>query len=188
MIDRIGDPRRSRGETIPCVAKTRPLTRWRAWNCAGDRSAVRMALHVCKAIAVRSKYCFTYTRRMDPQAPKNSAVDDFVMEEIESVPHLEALLLVWNNRPREWSVTDMAKALFLTDEQAEAILRDLGQRHLVVAESERYSAHEGHPKAEIIARLDSIYRREIVRISTMIHSKPSASVRAFARAFRLKKD
>lgn len=120
--------------------------------------------------------------------PQRSEVDNFVMEEIESVPHLEALLLVWNSRPRPWSVTEMARALYLTDDKTQAILRDLVQRQLIVSASECYSAHEAHPKAEIIALLDRIYRRDVVRISTMIHSKPSASVRAFARAFRLKKD
>jgi hypothetical protein len=37
-------------------------------------------------------------------------------------------------------------------------------------------------------RVDTAYRREIVRISTMLHSKTSPSVREFARAFRFKKD
>jgi len=125
---------------------------------------------------------------MDPHTPTRTEVDGFVMEEIESVPHLEALLLVWSRRPRAWSLTEMGKALYLTDEQTQAILRDLGQRQLIMTESGCYLANEQHPKAAIINLLDSIYRREIVRISTMIHSKPSASVRAFARAFRLKKD
>ena len=125
---------------------------------------------------------------MDEAAAKTRDVDRFVIEEIESVPHLESLLLFWNSRPRQWSVADMARALYLSEDQTDAILRDLVQRQLVVANSDLYSYNAEHPKGEIIARLDSIYRREIVRISMMIHSKPSASVRAFARAFKLTKD
>lgn len=125
---------------------------------------------------------------MDPETTKNSAVDAFVIEEIESVPHLEALLLLWNSRPRRWSVEDMARAIYLFDNETQSILHDLLQRQLLVFESDRYSYNERHPKSEIVAMLDGIYRREIVRISNVIHSKPSASVRAFARAFRLKKD
>ena len=127
---------------------------------------------------------------MDKPAPNRSDVDDFVTQEIESVPHLEALLLVWNSRPRAWSAGDLAKELYLSDDQVDPILRDLEQRQLLVMEpdSHAYSYNAAHPKGEVIALLDRIYRREIVRISTMIHSKPSASVRAFARAFRLKKD
>jgi hypothetical protein len=125
---------------------------------------------------------------MDPKTPQISEVDAFVIEEIESVPHLEALLLLWNSRPRKWSVADMARAIYLADHETHHILRDLSQRQLIVMESDVYSYNASHPKSDVVAMLDSIYRREIVRISNMIHSKPSASVRAFARAFKLTKD
>ena len=46
----------------------------------------------------------------------------------------------------------------------------------------------GADKDELIAAVDSAYRKELIRISRLIHSKPSAAVREFARAFRIKKD
>lgn len=125
---------------------------------------------------------------MDPQTPQISEVDAFVIAEIESVPHLEALLLIWNDRPRKWSISDMARAIYLAENETQFILRDLVQRQLIVMESDKYRYNARHPKTDVVAKLDSIYRREIVRISNMIHSKPSASVRAFARAFKLTKD
>lgn len=125
---------------------------------------------------------------MDPQTPQISEVDAFVIAEIESVPHLEALLLIWNDRPRKWSISDMARAIYLAENETQFILRDLVQRQLIVMESDKYRYNASHPKTDVVAKLDSIYRREIVRISNMIHSKPSASVRAFARAFKLTKD
>jgi len=36
--------------------------------------------------------------------------------------------------------------------------------------------------------VDETYRREVVRVSTLIHSKPSSPVRDFARAFRFTKE
>jgi hypothetical protein len=125
---------------------------------------------------------------MHPHTPTRAEVDRFVTDEIESVPHLEALLLLWNARPRCCSLAEMAKLLFLPDDQTEPILRDLIRRELIVADSALYSYTPDHPKGEIIAMLDRIYRRETVRISTMIHAKPSASVRAFARAFKITND
>lgn len=125
---------------------------------------------------------------MDPEAHKKPQVDAFVIEEIESVPHLEALLLLWNSRPRQWSVEDMARAIYLTNDETQPILRDLAKRQLIVMESGLYSYNASHPKSDMVAMLDRVYRREVVRISNMIHSKPSASVRAFARAFKLTKD
>jgi len=125
---------------------------------------------------------------MDQIGLKRTEVDQFIIEEIESVPHLEALLLLWNSRPRKWSLAQMSQALYLSPEQTQPILQDLGQRRLILIESDSFAYNVDYPKNAVIETLDKIYRREIVRISTMIHSKPSASVRAFARAFKLSKD
>ena len=115
-------------------------------------------------------------------------VDQFVIEEIDSVPHLEALLLLWNSRPKQWSPEEMGKALYLTTEFTQAVLQDIVNRKLASGEAGRY-AYESDPERDgIIQALDRVYRREIIRISNMIHSKASPAVRAFARAFRLKKD
>ena len=125
---------------------------------------------------------------MTEPARERSDVDQFILSEIESVPHLEALLLLWNSQPRHWTLDEMAASLYLSPEHTVPVLRDLAQRRLVCAESGRYFFCPNHPKHDVIARLDQQYRHEVVRISTMIHSKPSASVRAFARAFKFTKD
>ncbi|HEX3741603.1 MAG TPA: hypothetical protein VHV29_18040 [Terriglobales bacterium] len=119
-------------------------------------------------------------------------VDQFVLDEIDSVPHLEALLLLWSRRPQEWSATEMAKALYVDRNFAEQVLKDLSQRKLAVGvsgSSDRYSYDaESEERNRLIQALDAIYRREIVRISRMIHAKGSAAVREFAKAFRFTKD
>jgi len=53
-------------------------------------------------------------------------------------------------------------------------------------ESFRYDS--GTEKDELIAAVDGAYRKELIRMTRLIHSKPSAAVRAFARAFRIKKE
>jgi hypothetical protein len=40
----------------------------------------------------------------------------------------------------------------------------------------------------MLENVDAIYRKEVVRISSLIHSKGSAGLRDFARAFRIRKD
>lgn len=115
-------------------------------------------------------------------------VDRFVVEEVDSVPHLEALLLLWNSRPKQWSPEDMGKALYLTSESTQSILQELANRKFVSTDGGRYAYQSDPDRDRIIGALDQIYRREIIRISNMIHSKASPAVRAFARAFRLKKD
>lgn len=115
-------------------------------------------------------------------------VDQFVIEEIDSVPHLEALLLLWNSRPKQWSPEEMGKALYLTTEYTQPVLQDLVNHKLAFSEAGRYAYESDPERDKVIEALDRVYRREIIRISNMIHSKASPAVRAFARAFRLKKD
>lgn len=115
-------------------------------------------------------------------------LDRFILDEIDSVPHLEALLLLWNNRPKHWAVEEMAKALYISNEATNSILQDLRQRGFARSDDDCYSYDPGNSREYLIQKLDRTYRREIIRISNMIHSKASPSVREFARAFKFKKD
>ncbi|MGC2298059.1 MAG: hypothetical protein WA476_04600 [Acidobacteriaceae bacterium] len=115
-------------------------------------------------------------------------VDRFILDEIDSVPHLEALLLLWNTRPRRWSNDELAGYLFIPADHARNILRDLQQRTLVVIDSDSCIYQSAESLDPLIAEVDRNWRRELVRISNMIHSKGSPAVREFARAFLLKKD
>jgi predicted transcriptional regulator len=121
-----------------------------------------------------------------------SAVDDFIVQQIDSVPHLEALLLVWNSRPRTWSADEMGKALYIRNEVAEKVLEGLVQRGLIERAGDSRDAYAFPPvsaeRTKLMENLDSTYRRELVRVAGMIHSKASAAVLDFARAFRFKKD
>jgi hypothetical protein len=123
----------------------------------------------------------------------NRDVDRFLLDQIDTVPHLEALLLVWKSHPRLWSVDDMAKALFLARDVTKAILDDLVRRRLIslntaVTAEECYGYESESTRDDLMAAVAATYRRELIRITRLIHSKPSASIREFARAFRLKKE
>lgn len=122
------------------------------------------------------------------QRPGNREVDQFIVEEIESVPHLEALLLLWRDRPRSQSLEDLARSLYLQTEATEVLLHDLERRGFLLHESDGWSWNDRSSRTGLIEDVDATYRRELVRISSMIHSKASPAVRQFARAFRLKKD
>lgn len=122
----------------------------------------------------------------------DNLVYQFVLDHIESVPHLEALLLLWNSRPQPWTVPNLASRLYVSPEVVLTLLNDLTRRKLVVLEPgppEGYCYASGNAEQDqLIAAVDQVYRREVVRISTMIHSKPSSSVREFARAFRFTRE
>lgn len=114
-------------------------------------------------------------------------VDQFIVEEIDSVPHLEALLLLWNRRPRVWTVSDLAHQLFISTDQTTEIARDLQGRGLVSFDGGQCAWDESWPDPQIMQAVDRFWRRELIRISSLIHSKASPSVRQFASAFRFKR-
>jgi predicted ArsR family transcriptional regulator len=130
---------------------------------------------------------------MTEDEPVSHSVDQFLRDQIDTVPHLEALLLLWNSRPKLWSTEEMAKGLFIAFETAKEILDDLVRQRLIAVEavpgaSETYRYEPEVNRDELVAAVDSTYRRELIRVSRLIHSKPSAAIREFARAFRLKKE
>jgi len=125
---------------------------------------------------------------MPEPAPSSREVDAFLLEHIDTVPHLEALLLLWNSRPKVWTVNEMAEALFLAPASAHEILEDLMRENLIDAAPDTSGYTSKAERDPLLAAVDAAYRKELIRISRLIHSKPSAAVRAFARAFRMKKE
>ena len=128
----------------------------------------------------------------EPLESNNNAVYSFVLDQIESVPHLEALLLLWNSRPQPWTVENLSKRLYISTQVVNFLLEDLLRQRLVAVDPGPTGGYvyksASVDQDQLMSSLDLTYRRETVRISTMIHSKPSSSVREFARAFRFTKE
>jgi hypothetical protein len=129
---------------------------------------------------------------MVEQDPHPADVHEFILQNIDSVPHLEATVLLWNSRPVAWTREELASRLYVDLEIVSDLLRDLIRLHLVAeipGPPPKFSYSPGSKEQdEMMKMLDDAYRRDLVRISTMIHSKASSAVREFARAFRLKKE
>lgn len=124
--------------------------------------------------------------------PSREQIDRFLVDEIDTVPQLEALLLIWNRRPKSWYCSELAKSLYISNELAQEVIRHLEQHHLVVKVEGSAGAYALRTDSEelnaMLAAADATYRRELVRISNLIHEKASRAVRDFASAFRFKKD
>ncbi|MGB7189231.1 MAG: hypothetical protein WBD10_03790 [Acidobacteriaceae bacterium] len=127
---------------------------------------------------------------VNPQPEMNAY--EFILENIDSVPHLEALVLLWNSRPVAWSCEELASRLYIPAEKVSSLVADLVRLQLISKSAGPPAKYSYLPRSEeqneMMRLVDIAYRRDLVRISTMIHSKTSPSVREFARAFRFKKD
>jgi predicted ArsR family transcriptional regulator len=117
-------------------------------------------------------------------------VERFIRDEIDSVPHLEALLLLWRNAPSARSASELAEQLYIHPGQAHAIADDLQRRGLIARDgSGSFFYDTSRPELnELVEEVEATYRRELIRISGIIHSKASPGIRAFADAFRFRKE
>jgi len=121
------------------------------------------------------------------QIPAN--VLQFIAERIDTVPQLEALLLLWEDPQHAWSEEDLAGRIYVSRQVAAQTLQALQRQDLVVAESSLYRYHpQWDPTGEVMPEVAAAYRRHLVQLATFIHSRASTAVREFARAFDLKKD
>ena len=123
---------------------------------------------------------------------RREQIDQFLVEEIDSIPQLEALLLLWRERPRTCSRDEIATALYISPETARDVIKHLIHHRLIVereAGTERYAMLLDSPDRELlVADLAEVYRRELVRVTNLIHGKASRAVRDFASAFRFKRE
>lgn len=113
----------------------------------------------------------------------------FIGDNIESVPHLEALVLLWENRPQRFGAEQVAARIYVSRDVATDILKDLQQRKLIVGDSPSYS-YDGSwdESGEFMAQVVDIYRRNLIRVATLLHNKTSRGIREFARAFERKEE
>ena len=117
----------------------------------------------------------------------------FIAREIDTVPHLEALLLLFENPAEHWTVERASARLYVPPERAQNILADLERRRLVRLLPGAFHAEYAYDAVrdetgQLMEKVASTYRRHLSAVAAFIHSKASRSVREFARAFELKKD
>jgi hypothetical protein len=115
----------------------------------------------------------------------------FLEQNIDTVPQLETLLMMSETPDRSWTIADVAARNYITEQSAADTLNALHRRGLVSSEEPaprfRFNPSTDEVRAAI-ADLARCYQKSLSRIATLIHAKPSASVKEFARAFDLKKD
>ena len=130
--------------------------------------------------------------RMQEKSGHVSEVYRFIWNEIDTVPHLEGLLLLWQTRPERWPVEEIASRLFLSPNAATEILRDLARRRWISGESKQaglYWYEPDHGKTdELISAVEAAYRHDLIKISNLIHSKPPGALREFTDAFKFTKE
>jgi hypothetical protein len=112
---------------------------------------------------------------------------EFILRYIDSVAHLEALLLLRANPETAWDTSIIAQRLYTTEQQAAEVLTQLCEEGLLTHDSDRY--RYGNQSAENLAMIDrlaALYAKQLIPITNLIHGKPRR-IRQFADAFKFRK-
>jgi hypothetical protein len=112
----------------------------------------------------------------------------FILEKIDTVPELEALLLLKHTSPQGWRAGALASRLYVPPREAIAVLAKLARLGLAAAGGEDFRFNLASPDAPLLERLAVSYRTQLTAIARLIHAKPSSALREFARAFDVKSD
>jgi hypothetical protein len=119
-------------------------------------------------------------------------VRQFILHNIDSIAQMECLLLFRSNRETEWTAEAMAKGLYVSEDDAAAILAQLQARGFLAtsqASPLRYKYQPQSPEMEeITGRMADLYSHYLVPVTHLIHSKPKNRVQEFADAFLIRKD
>lgn len=120
-------------------------------------------------------------------------VRQFIARSISSVTQLEALLLLRDNREREWTVDEISRTLCATARGMADQLNALVVEGLVRTTNSpepryRYGPTAGDRLDALAAWLTELYQQRRVAVISSIYSEPLHKARSFADAFRIRKD
>lgn len=122
----------------------------------------------------------------DPDIPDE--VRELVQRHIRSLAELEVLLLL-EARPRPWSPADVATELRFAEPAVQGLLVGLKTKGFLEHESSCWRYAPSDPRlvdgTRLLAR---VYRERRVAVTTLVYAQPPAAIRAFADAFRFKKE
>lgn len=117
-------------------------------------------------------------------------VKRFILLSIESVPHLETLLLFHRNPDMEWEAKDVAQRLFISEKITAKLLEKLHSAGFLAVKTGPVPLYRYSPNSEsqgqMVARLAKAHSEQLIAVTDLIYSKADTKVKQFADSFKLK--
>jgi hypothetical protein len=119
-------------------------------------------------------------------------VAEFIIEKIDSVAHMEALLLLRRNPKERWSIPALSERLYASKNQAAELLARLCSQGIAATDAADRSLYQYRPSSpdlrQMLDRVADVYEKHLVPVTNLIHSRPRVRVQEFADAFKFRKD
>src|SRR6185503_6531472 len=89
----------------------------------------------------------------------------FIADHIDSVPQLEALLLMWDTAPQAWTAEQLSRRIYVPASTAAGLLADLERRKLVIAAGDGgYAFNRESVDAAVVPAVSAVYRRQLAQV------------------------
>ena len=119
--------------------------------------------------------------------PISEDIREYITRHVDSIAQLEALLLLRSQPNESWDLLKLAQRLYISEPEVSHALAHLIDAR-VVSVNDRIFAYEPAPDIrDIVERVADTYRRHLIPVTDLIHSKPSR-IHQFADAVKFRRD
>jgi hypothetical protein len=119
-------------------------------------------------------------------------VAQFILNHIDSIAQLEALLLLRREPDGRWSASTLAQRIYADEKETVDAVEGLCAAGLAIALGGNPTLYRYEPISPGLRHLvdltANVYAKHLVPITNLIHSKPKTRVQEFADAFKIRKD
>jgi hypothetical protein len=107
-------------------------------------------------------------------------IAQFILNEIDSVAYMEALVLLRQYPARKWSIPALAESLYTGQNQVAEIVARLCAQGIAIVDNADSSLYIYQPRSgeltKTIDRLADIYAKHLVPVTNLIHSQPKRQI------------
>ena len=116
-------------------------------------------------------------------------IRDFILNFVDSIAHIEALMLLRRDPELSWDGITLAARLYISVDDAKRILDELGARGLLMVNNGVYRYGCASPELKVMVdRLARIHATQLIPVTNLVHAKTTSRIKQFADAFRLRKE
>lgn len=112
----------------------------------------------------------------------------FILDRIDSIAQLEAVLLLRQSPDTWWEYKQVADRLYISEEHCVLVLDGLCRQGLLVCMRDPRPIYRYRPETgdlrEMVDRLAYYYSKHLVPVSNLVHAKAQMRMEQFADAFR----
>jgi DNA-binding MarR family transcriptional regulator len=119
--------------------------------------------------------------------PVPDDVRDYILNHIDSIVQLEALMLLRAHPAECWDAAKMARRLYVSEPDVSNAVGRLVNDGVVNLEQDTFTYRPSPDIQALIDRVAATYRRHLIPVTNLIHTKPSR-ISQFADAFKFRRD